>query len=475
MRALFVTNQHKTMFYSAVGRRMEELGVPVYWVSLGERWSDLVRAAGFGDDRILPLYRHGAEWTRPLALSDEDRARLERIEKTAEAGLKNILVMDRELNRRSDIDPESYAAVVTREVERFVLAHDITHGFGEPTWAPEMLTSEVLRAHGRPYYMHHTIRVPSNRLALYDGIFHDKVAEWTDPTTEHREIARAAIVAVRDRGERPYYFKRNMNPQRLRPHWVDEAVRALAHSNEARFDYAVPDLTTRVRRRIKARIGASRAIASGLLAAAPATPTRPFVLVLLHKQPESSVDVFGAPFNNQLEAIRALARCLPFEWELWVKEHGHALGDRTLDYYRELAGIPGVRLIDAASDTMGLIRKAEIVASAAGTASFEAAIMGIPAVTFGRMFFGSILLADALDPFALDIHAMRDLIAKARRLRTDPEHGRRVEDLVTGLVAQSFEGNFSDPISMPEVLHPDNVDRIATATVRVMRQVRRRA
>ncbi len=470
MHALFVTNQHKTEFYSAVAGRMRDQGAAISWISVSERWTRYLIEQSWSAAAILSLPRFGEEWSQPLALTAADRARVARLELAGETSLKNILIMDRELNKQPGATTEAYAAVVSREIERFVVARGVTHGFGEPTWAPEMIASEVLRAHGCGYYMHHTLRIPSARFGFYRGIFHNDLAHIATPTDAHRTMAHDVMRAVRTRGERPYYFARNMNPQRFRAHWVDEAVAAVVRPEEARFDHTVPGLATRSVRRIRARYRAEQTQRANLFERAPADGhDRPFLLIMLHKQPESSVDVFGNGRNNQLELVRALTRLMPFEWEVWVKEHGHALGDRSRAYYRELKALPGVRLIDPAEDTMALIRRAGLVGSVAGTGCMEAGVLGIPAFTFARMFFSPILLADDVDPFALDPAAMRALLNRAAAWRADTAKDASIAAFLADIIAQSFEGLISDPLSDPACLEAANIERVAAATLALMR------
>jgi hypothetical protein len=469
MRAVFVTNQHKTAFYSAVATKMREVGVPVCWISVSERWTKFLIENGWPESDILSLPRFGAEWSAPMGWTEEDRARIARIEATAEAGFKNILIMDRELSNKPSAETQNYILVVVREIERFILSKGITHGFGEPTWAPEMLTSEVLRAHGRGYYMGHPIRVPSTRIGFYEGIFHDTLVETDSSTAAHREIARVAIKAVSERGERPYYFAKNMNPQRFRSHWLGEAALALSRGGEAKYDHTVPSLLTRSRRRLIARKRAADVRSAKLFAEPLIDARRPYVLVLLHKQPEASVDVFGNALSNQLEVIKALVRILPFDWEVWVKEHGHAIGDRPLTAYETLATLPGVRLIQPGADTFKLIAGAGLTASVAGTACMEAGIMGYPAITFARVFFAPVMVADAVNPFGMNQHDMNDLLDRAEAFRTDPSRARRVEDFITWCVAQSSDGLVSDPLSNPECMEPGNIGRVAEAICGLMR------
>ena len=53
-----------------------------------------------------------------------------------------------------------------------------------------------------------------------------------------------------------------------------------------------------------------------------------FILFPLHVQPEQSIDVAGRPFTDQIAYIKQLAKILPIDIVLVVKEHTHALGSR---------------------------------------------------------------------------------------------------------------------------------------------------
>src|SRR4051795_9495012 len=120
MRCLFVTNQRKTEFYEPLARRMAERGVQVYWISVSARWTRYLTEKGWMRDHILSLEDFGPEWERNAPPSAEAYARAERIEALCETGLKNTLIMDRELSKRRGASVESYIHVVAREIEGFV-------------------------------------------------------------------------------------------------------------------------------------------------------------------------------------------------------------------------------------------------------------------------------------------------------------------------------------------------------------------
>lgn len=470
MRALFVTNQLKTPFYSLWARRMAESGVEIFWISIGPRWTDYLLKEGWARSTILDLSPFGPRWTAPFTSTADQRSRLEHIDRHAEIGLKEALIMDRELSLRRGWDIEAYGQVTSLEIERFVLENDIQFSFGEDTWAPEIITSAVMHANSRHFHAPSTIRLPSERFAFFRGVFQKRVDVLCDqPREEHRSLAREALKRLRDRGERPYYFALNMNQNRPRPWWLNEAWQAIAGRSEMRFDHTQPPLHTRVVRRLISIWHAARVMRSGVFETTPATNERPFLLFLLQKKVESSLDVIGAPYSNQLEVVRALTRLLPFGWEIWVKEHPNAIGEQSIADYKNYKRLPGLRLIDPFADTHDLLSRADLTASISGTACMEAGLLGRPAITIAEMFFDKVLLRNGFDPYGASHADFASIISEAKAMISHPDD-RKSEDHLAWNIAQSFPGVISDPSNLPSASNPENVRNVADATVSFMRR-----
>ena len=119
---------------------------------------------------------------------------------------------------------------------------------------------------------------------------------------------------------------------------------------------------------------------------------------------------------------------------------------------------------------MALMRRARLVASVAGTACLEAAVLGIPAITFGKIFFSPILLRDGLDPYGLSHADMAALLAEADAWREHPDRDRRIEDFCTWSIAQSVEGVVGGDARENVPNLAANIDRIAAASTRLVRQ-----
>lgn len=113
-----------------------------------------------------------------------------------------------------------------------------------------------------------------------------------------------------------------------------------------------------------------------------------FVLFPLHYQPEVSTSWYGRWHMNQLALAEKIAKALPVDYNLYIKEHTTQLGSKTLRFYKELKKIPNVRLIDPKEDTFELIKRSSLVATITGTVGLESILyFNKPVITFGDVFY----------------------------------------------------------------------------------------
>jgi len=112
-----------------------------------------------------------------------------------------------------------------------------------------------------------------------------------------------------------------------------------------------------------------------------------FLFFPLHFEPEVSIQVFGRPYQNQIELIRNIALNTPVGTKVVVKEHPRSLGFRPFSYYRKLLEIPNVYLIDPFIQAFQIVQYAKLVAVITGSIGLEAAIIGRPVITFGEVAY----------------------------------------------------------------------------------------
>lgn len=107
----------------------------------------------------------------------------------------------------------------------------------------------------------------------------------------------------------------------------------------------------------------------------------PFLLFLLPKEPEYTVQSLAREFSNVQAIVLQMALAMPAGYKLLVKEHSR-VGYRRLDFYRDLLKMPNVMLVSATIPGLELISRAAAVSTVAGTAALEAALMGKPSIVF---------------------------------------------------------------------------------------------
>lgn len=118
--------------------------------------------------------------------------------------------------------------------------------------------------------------------------------------------------------------------------------------------------------------------------------TSPYCIYALHTQPESSIDVAGSYFSDQLGLIQFIARSLPITHELYVKIHPTDIDGKRLKFYKAIQAIPGVRLIHNDLDSRELINRCDIIFALTGTIGYEGGLMGKSVITFANNYYNEL-------------------------------------------------------------------------------------
>lgn len=167
-----------------------------------------------------------------------------------------------------------------------------------------------------------------------------------------------------------------------------------------------------------------------------------FAFFPLHFEPEVSLQVFGRPYQNQIELVRNLALSLPPGMVVLVKEHPRSIGFRPLGYYRKLLEIPNVRLVDPELSTHAVIRHAALVAVISGSTGLEAAICGKPVLTFGVPTYN--VLSGAQLRHVANLHELADVVRELMASKDD------ATELIERFLAAHVDG--AVPVDLYSVL-----------------------
>jgi len=117
-----------------------------------------------------------------------------------------------------------------------------------------------------------------------------------------------------------------------------------------------------------------------------------FVYFPLGLEPERTILVPAPFYSNQLEVIKNVAKSLPVDYVLYVKEHPmqKVWGWRNISYYKEILKLPNVRLVNTSVPNGKLVQNCSLVVSVLGTPTLEAAFREKPSIVFGDVLFDSL-------------------------------------------------------------------------------------
>jgi hypothetical protein len=188
----------------------------------------------------------------------------------------------------------------------------------------------------------------------------------------------------------------------------------------------------------------------------------PYVVFLMHYQPEESTIPRGGVFSQQVNAIVKLRSLLPPEVKILVKENratfraplALAIGVRSRRLYEAITALPQTYLVALERNTFDLIDGALAVATITGTAGLEALCRGKKVIIFGdanyKAFRGVIrldtpeweqgdLAAAISDPH--DSAATRSdlLMELLRSIGPEQQDYETIDQAQQGAVIQAFE------------------------------------
>ena len=113
-----------------------------------------------------------------------------------------------------------------------------------------------------------------------------------------------------------------------------------------------------------------------------------FVYFPLHLQPEMTTSALGGVFKDQALAIEELARILPEDVYIYVKDNPKQRGfSRGAMFFHRLNRIHSVKLMPSTTSTEELIDHSICVATITGTAGWEALCKGKVAICFGLAWY----------------------------------------------------------------------------------------
>lgn len=363
---------------------LESSGFTVYWINKQRSDSAWLLDNGVSKNYVFDGYGIAEQ---------ADIAALRDLETEGAPRINDIILMDRVLRRVPYGLALRYLTKASETIERAITDNKIEL---VSTWrdtAFQLIAMLVCKKVGVPFVVPFRIRIPKDRFAFSRSYSSADIIPTRQTTALDLKSALEFTSEFRSRGIKPY-LKISSGKFSEVVKLIPKHSRAFATAlRDARFDYgnrctraSIGDVLTAY------LIRRWRLLAFSLVPPFKQvrTRSRPYFLYALHTQPESSIDVEGSFYSNQVVLVEQIARATPITHDLYVKIHPSDVDGRPLSFYKALRRIPSVILIGPMEDSRRLIKEAALVLTVTGTIAYEAGLLGVPAVTFANNFFNRI-------------------------------------------------------------------------------------
>ncbi|MDD3731032.1 MAG: hypothetical protein PHU88_01510 [candidate division Zixibacteria bacterium] len=338
-----------------------------------------------------------------------------------------------------------------------------------------LVTLAVCEKHKIPHLSFYSTRgdTPRFTLSLWRGGKWDLVdceyknlLEGTEYEPREYDEAAAYLHAFREHAQQPYYMKAAYQSLSLQTVFLKEFIIRLHNWyiggwGREKGDYITQHPLWYAWRDIKKIVRAQWLMRFGRSIFDKIAPDDRYYIFPLHLQPEASTLVLSEWYVDQLNTIQNIARALPADRLLYVKEHKSALGRHSMKFYRAVKALYNVRLIAYDADPAALIRHSSGVIVLSSTMGWEALLLKKPVYVLGTVYYQDVKGAEKIYHFeelskrlAADREAEKDSVV----LDNDEE----VIKFIMALNRGSFDGHFNVAKMeiKKQVLSESNIDTL---------------
>ena len=444
MRIAFLLRDHYVPFYLEISRGLEKRGISTHWITNNRGWRRYMLDHGIHEDRLtfIPTCLDGNPDSEGLKVLQD----LE--ERFPEFTVSKWILSDRALCGIPYERAKAMLGAFAAQVRRALITNGVDAVVGELTFSIELLAYYLARELGITFLYPDSVKIPSDRFAFFETPAYGDEFMRAEPTPEHLAQALAIYERWKASREKPHFWHVNLRRPVVDLKWP---IKVLQWHGET--DYISANVSVLAKRKTQELLNRFYVrVMVSFRGLADLDPSMRYAIFPLHKQPEASVDVTAPEFSDQYATIRNIARSLPSNHYLLVKEHPLAIGSRGRDFYRRIMEIPNVILLDPYADSYRAIEASDLVLAICSTMGYEAALIGKPVIVFSKVFYKS----------CPNVRYCSDVTCLAEEIKMALACTRgRFDDMIRFIgrvIANSYPGFRGHPNIDPKVMQQKNID-----------------
>jgi len=379
--------------FKSFSQALEKQGFEVYWITaLRSEAVFLKNKLSVDPSKLLDITAgfKNSGFINENILNDYRRELFE-LENSNLPKIYNIILMDRILRKKSTSSAINYIGHINRVLTDFLIKNEISLVNGGRDTALNLMSMLISKKLNIPWIANTRLRIP---LETYGFCLNHETINFVqlwEFKNENRVWAQTFLNNFRKNYHYPAIKRAARNFKDvlfLLPEHIISFFKLLKCSywdwgNDFQRYFLIEIIVFYIKRRFNL-------LTYKLIPQYSELGSFPYCIYALHTQPESSIDVVGSFFSDQIALIKFIARSLPITHELYVKVHPTDVDGKSYNFYKKIKKIPSVRLINYNVNTRDLIKNAALVFTLTGTIGYEAGLMGKNVITFAKNFYNDL-------------------------------------------------------------------------------------
>lgn len=383
-------------------------------------------------------------------------------EKFLNIKLNAIICMDRTLRKKNSLYIKAYLSFLLIKIDSFFKKIKPKIIFIEPTWTHEILICKFAQKYNAHIVSPVKDKLLPNRFMAFKDENHLKF--YKNRNSEDTGILAEKAINTVINNKPVQYFKKFNNRNKIDIQKIPKLYRLIKLSF---LNNRNPNIQGSVFRDIFVKLNSIIRSQFQIIFVnfkKLSNISNKYILITLHVQPEASIDVVGTKFDNQIEFIKNIVKTIPNDYTILVKEHSHAIGNRSTCFYKNLNNLPNVMLLHPNESSRDAIKNAKLVISNTGTSSLEASILNIPAITATKMFYYKLMLKECFNPLEENTG---ELLKKTKKINKE-----EIIEQMKSIYEGSFNGNCGDFQTDGTVLHESNIENLRLSFQTIVRSIK---
>ena len=249
--------------------------------------------------------------------------------------INEILFADRALNNNQN--NTNYLKTLSNYIFKFLKQNKIEFIFGEFTWSYELIISRVAKILNIPYYNLQSTRYPSNRFLFFSNekqnLFY------------LRKNNQSNVDYIEAQNQYENYIKQKNKDKNNIKLIINKIFRLFLNDYYDKHD---PSYISKIKRSKNFIFKIFNKFSFYLLTKIKIQKIKKknYLIYFLQKSPESTVDVKGMYYSDQIKNIINVWKILPNDFKLIIKEHPNCIGERNVLYYLKFLKLNNIFLVN---------------------------------------------------------------------------------------------------------------------------------